>query len=182
MAKATRGASQVPVGAMASKANLDLNEQQLKERDRVRSGILTDFQFLVVYDDAQEGEHAWGIIHRSDLDRDPPGVSAGMMIPQKTRKQKMPLMMSEEERPWSRYIFSRVEKGGSPCSLKVKSCLQCSFSFRVCKGRSPGRHEGRAHQVLRGSDEPGRPAVGGLLGHRQPVCRGRLCGSRFRTI
>ena len=170
MGKVTRSKVHASKGVVVRQPAGELTEQQLKERDRVRSGILSDFQFLIVFDEAKEGEDAWEIMHRTDLIRDPPGVSAAMKMPQKTRKQKMCLMVTGSDRPVARYIFSRVEKG----KFISRSMLMClvhvvNFSRRIRKSRSSGSSQEWSCHLLQGPIGGGRHEAGGLLVHSQQV-------------
>ena len=86
-----------------------LTEDQLAERLRVRSGVLADFDLMVVFNPASNTK--WEIINRSELEYDPPGVTATVRVTHTTRKQLMPFRFRGSSKDEFRYFFSRIEAG-----------------------------------------------------------------------
>lgn len=87
-----------------------LTEAQIKERARVKSGVLADFQYVVAVDTSQSMP-TWEVLDRDKFEADPPGVTAATRMAAQNRKHPSLITLRGKANPIVRYIFARVEKG-----------------------------------------------------------------------
>ena len=80
-----------------------------RNRERVKAGILSDFEFLVTF--SEEASNPWGLVRRDDLEIDPPGVVANARMHKSLRKQRMTLKFAGSGFIKKCFVFSRVESG-----------------------------------------------------------------------
>lgn len=87
-----------------------LTEAQVKERARVKSGVLSDFQYIVAVDTSQSMP-TWEVLDRDQFQADPPGITAATRMAPQNRKHPSFINLRGKGNPVVRYIFARVEKG-----------------------------------------------------------------------
>ena len=88
-----------------------LTEEQVKDRHRIKSGILSsNYKFMVTFDPGNVLA-PWTIVSRDDLKRDPPGIRAEVRMDPKNRKHPVLLEYKNAKVPVMRYVYARCENG-----------------------------------------------------------------------
>ena len=88
-----------------------LTEEQVKDRHRIKSGILSsNYKFMVAFDPVNLLT-PWTIVSRDDLKQDPPGIRAEVRMDPKNRKHPVLLEYRNSKVPVMRYIYARCENG-----------------------------------------------------------------------
>ena len=118
-------ASSVVRDAVTSgKALQPLTEEQIKDRHRMKTGILSsNYKYLVAFD-PENVLAPWSVLSRDDLKCDPPGIRADIRMDPKNRKHPVLLEYKNKKVPVMRYVFARCENGKCPIKYSYELLRQ----------------------------------------------------------
>ncbi len=95
-------------------------EARVKERSRVKSGVMNGLARLILYRDKPQDDEAdpdadpshWSQVAFKTLEYVPPGIEAGIRLTKVLRRSRV--MLKEKGRsPMKAFVFARVEEGKS---------------------------------------------------------------------